>query len=146
MNVRGVIVTAMLVGVLGACLGWMSATLWQSDGAVSSPAPGIESSTEPESATEQTSVHELLGYINSCVEEQYPELRGVGGNKLRFDSMEIEPYGEQFNAKGPQYAPIEPVVSRFRVRIHEEHPHQSIPNGAYFTVSIDGECGHLIRD
>jgi len=88
----------------------------------------------------------LLALANHCALELFPKSLGTGGNPLRFDSLKLSPYGHHFGAKALFELP-EAQTPSWHVRIEEEPPHSSIPNGVEFSVNpSSGACGHVSMD
>jgi hypothetical protein len=115
------------------------------------PAPTV--TTVPETASQFTapktdaSGQRLLGLVNACAKSLFPESIGVGGNALRYDAMTLNPYASQRRNGEGLYILPEPSTGSWHVRIEEEHPHNSIPNGVEFAVNPStGACTRVIMD
>jgi len=90
---------------------------------------------------------DLLAMVNRCALELFPKSLGVSGNPLRFDSLNLSPYRHHFSAKGGLFELPEAQTPLRHVRIEEEHPHNSIPNGVEFSVNpSSGACGQVAMD
>ena len=128
----------IFAAVIALTLGALSLYLHQ-------PAPS--SSTCPPPPTAPVAGQQLLELAHQCAQALYPRSEGVGGNPLRFDAMSLSPHTELFAERGAVYQLPEPRTSVWHVRIEEEHPHTSIPNGAEFTVhAVSGDCAHVPMD
>ncbi len=85
----------------------------------------------------------LLGSVHRCIEELTPDMKGVSGNPLRLDSLKLSPHQTRFVKEGPVYEIPDTESRLWHIRIEEEHPHRSIPNGMEYYLDVEtGRCSH----